>query len=244
MVLRQVYENMNKIPYYNKNYAYDYFPIGKDQCKDPTDLAACKALYDCCGPTKKYCCDNAEKKATCPWQCRYGKVHGVPESLKHCSCSQLLFVARANAYCAVSLLCCIKLCFVLCCIRLCFVSTVLCTVLRTVVRQSDYSGQTCSLTLMAAQALTLMPVQAAQDYVIDGQGVYVTRNSDTYLAGTMELSDNIAYDNGINGLVFHRTYNGVVKRNIIFNNGSTHAAGSHPIINSFQDAFNQFAVAD
>jgi parallel beta-helix repeat protein len=135
MIMRKnkVYNNMNKIPYYNKNYAYDYFPIGKDKCKDATDLAACKTLYQCCGPNDQSCCEDTTKKWACPWQCRYGK--------------------------------------------------------------------------------------ASQDYVIDGQGVYVTRNSDTYLHGTMELSDNIAYNNGINGLVFHRTHNGVVKRNIVFNNG-------------------------
>jgi len=135
MIMRnnKVYDNMNKIPYYNPNYAFDYFPIGKDKCKDASDLAACKTLYECCGPTKKWCCNDDKKKAACPWQCRYGK--------------------------------------------------------------------------------------ASQDYVIDGQGVYVTRNSDTYLKGKMELSGNVAYDNGINGLVFHRTHNGVVKQNVIFNNG-------------------------
>lgn len=35
----------------------------------------------------------------------------------------------------------------------------------------------------------------------------------------MELSDNIAYGNGINGVVFHRTDRGVVKRNTVYDNG-------------------------
>jgi len=35
----------------------------------------------------------------------------------------------------------------------------------------------------------------------------------------MELNDNIAYDNGINGLVYHRTDRGFVQRNKIYNNG-------------------------
>ena len=54
-------------------------------------------------------------------------------------------------------------------------------------------------------------------------GVYVTRNSDTYLKGKMELSGNIAYGNGINGLVFHRTFRGFVKKNIVFDNGEVAA---------------------
>lgn len=51
------------------------------------------------------------------------------------------------------------------------------------------------------------------------QGVYVTRNSDTYFYGQMELSDNVAYGNGINGVVFHRTDRGVVQRNTVYDNG-------------------------
>ena len=57
------------------------------------------------------------------------------------------------------------------------------------------------------------------DYIIDGMGVYVTRNKDTYKHGQMELSDNIAYDNGINGLVYHRTDRGFVQRNKVYDNG-------------------------
>jgi len=59
----------------------------------------------------------------------------------------------------------------------------------------------------------------SQDYVIDGQGVYVTRNSETYRIGKMEMSDNEAYLNGINGLVFHRTFRGFVKSNVLYDNG-------------------------
>lgn len=114
MTRNTVHGNVNKIPYYNPNYAWDYSPIGGLDCGS---YAACEAgLVE-----------------GCPWQCRYGKV--------------------------------------------------------------------------------------SQDYIIDGQGVYVTRNSQTYFYGQFELSDNIAYDNGINGLVFHRTNNGSVKRNIVYNNG-------------------------
>jgi parallel beta-helix repeat protein len=129
----KVYNNMNRMPYYNPNYAWNYFPIGKQYCTPDEAQTACKALYQCCGPSDQSCCADTTKKYACPWQCRYGK--------------------------------------------------------------------------------------ASQDYVIDGQGVYVTRNSDTYLKGIMELSGNIAYENGINGLVFHRTHNGEVKKNTIWNNG-------------------------
>ena len=105
---------MNKIPYYNPNYGWDYSPIGGLDCGS---YAECEAgLVE-----------------GCPWQCRYGK--------------------------------------------------------------------------------------ASQDYIIDGQGVYVTRNSNTYHYGQFELSDNIAFKNGINGLVFHRTNRGSVKRNIVYDNG-------------------------
>ena len=59
----------------------------------------------------------------------------------------------------------------------------------------------------------------SQDYIIDGSGVYVTRNSDTYNFGSFELSYNECYENGINGLVFHRTNRGVIRQNVIYDNG-------------------------
>lgn len=114
LVGNTVYDNVNKIPYYNPNYEWDYTPIGGEDC---SSYPACEAgLVE-----------------GCPWECRYGK--------------------------------------------------------------------------------------ASQDYIIDGMGVYVTRNADTYLYGRMELADNIAYGNGINGVVFHRTDRGVVRRNTVYGNG-------------------------
>lgn len=50
-------------------------------------------------------------------------------------------------------------------------------------------------------------------------GVYVTRNKDTYLHGQMELADNTAFGNGINGVAFHRTDRGIVRRNTVYGNG-------------------------
>lgn len=49
-----VYDNVNKIPYYNPNYAWDYSPIGGLEC----------ASYSAC---------EQEVIEGCPWQCRYGK---------------------------------------------------------------------------------------------------------------------------------------------------------------------------
>lgn len=115
MIMRgnTVHDNINKVPYYNPNYAWDYSPIGSEDC---SSYPECEA-----------------GNSSCPWTCRYGKAY--------------------------------------------------------------------------------------QDYIIDGMGVYVTRNKDTYPYGKMELSANIAYRNGINGVVFHRTNRGIVKDNIVFDNG-------------------------
>ena len=49
-----VYDNINKVPYYNPNYAWDYSPIGG---------------YDC----GSYAACEAEEVDGCPWECRYGK---------------------------------------------------------------------------------------------------------------------------------------------------------------------------
>ena len=59
----------------------------------------------------------------------------------------------------------------------------------------------------------------AQTYIIDGSGVYVTRNTDTYKHGRMWLKDNKAYNNGINGLVVHKTDRAHVVGNVIWDNG-------------------------
>ena len=50
-------------------------------------------------------------------------------------------------------------------------------------------------------------------------GVYLTRNSDTYKHGRFELSYNKAYENGINGLVVHKTDRASVIQNVIWDNG-------------------------
>ena len=59
--------------------------------------------------------------------------------------------------------------------------------------------------------------------VVDGSGVYITRNVD--YEGTFELKNNISFDNGINGLVVHKTTHAnvtvKVENNRIFDNGRT-----------------------
>ena len=50
-------------------------------------------------------------------------------------------------------------------------------------------------------------------------GVYVTRNQDTYAHGWMWLNHNKAYNNGINGLVVHKTDRVQVIGNVIWDNG-------------------------
>ena len=59
----------------------------------------------------------------------------------------------------------------------------------------------------------------AQTYIIDGSGVYVTRNKDTYHHGRMWLKYNKAFNNGINGLVVHKTDRALVIGNSLWDNG-------------------------
>ena len=58
-----------------------------------------------------------------------------------------------------------------------------------------------------------------QTFIIDGSGVYVTRNSGSYFHGWFELSDNVCYGNGINGLVVHKTDRVYVRSNVLYDNG-------------------------
>lgn len=56
--------------------------------------------------------------------------------------------------------------------------------------------------------------------IIDGQGLYVTRNNDTYLHGVMRFENNIAFNNGYGGVVYHKTNRGVLVNNLVFMNGA------------------------
>lgn len=61
---------------------------------------------------------------------------------------------------------------------------------------------------------------ADQDYIIDGSGVYMTRNKE-YTHGWFYLANNISFNNGINGLVIHRTDRAYVVNNTSYLNGAT-----------------------
>lgn len=66
-----------------------------------------------------------------------------------------------------------------------------------------------------------------QDYIIDGSGVYITRNNagspgqtQPYVHGWFYFANNITYGNGINGLVVHHTDKTIVSNNLAFMNGT------------------------
>ena len=60
---------------------------------------------------------------------------------------------------------------------------------------------------------------ANQTFIIDGSGVYVSRNAESYAHGWFEISENVCYGNGINGLVVHKTDRALLWGNVLFNNG-------------------------
>lgn len=87
--------------------------------------------------------------------------------------------------------------------------------------------------------------------IIDGSGCYITRNNDRGTGGNDEnpngqyegyfyFANNIAYGNGINGLVVHKSDNSIVVNNTIYNNGATplsegrQAAGGITVNNSVE----------
>jgi hypothetical protein len=62
--------------------------------------------------------------------------------------------------------------------------------------------------------------KAASTYIIDGSGIYLTRNSQFYAHGKFLIANNVAYGNGINGVVVHYTDHVLVRDNTIANNGT------------------------
>jgi parallel beta-helix repeat protein len=82
--------------------------------------------------------------------------------------------------------------------------------------------------------------KAESTYIIDGSGIYLTRNSEFYGHGRFLVADNVAYGNGINGLVVHLTDRVSVKNNTIANNGTVPLTASRQkvsglVINHSQD---------
>ena len=60
-----------------------------------------------------------------------------------------------------------------------------------------------------------------QTFIIDGSGVYITRNSQSYLHGWYLLTRNTCFGNGLNGVVVHKTHRAIVTHNVIYDNGQT-----------------------
>src|SRR5580700_5189366 len=62
--------------------------------------------------------------------------------------------------------------------------------------------------------------QADSTYIIDGSGIYLTRNIQSYAHGRFLVANNLAYGNGINGMVVHYTDHVTLRNNTIANNGT------------------------
>lgn len=62
--------------------------------------------------------------------------------------------------------------------------------------------------------------KAESTYIIDGSGIYLTRNSQFYAHGKFLIANNVAYGNGINGMVVHYTDRVILRNNTIANNGT------------------------
>ena len=75
--------------------------------------------------------------------------------------------------------------------------------------------------------------------IIDGQGLYVTRNRQTYLHGRMRFENNIAFNNGFGGVVYHKTDRGEVVNNLVFMNGAYPGLSNYTgmTLNSANDVF-------
>jgi parallel beta-helix repeat protein len=81
---------------------------------------------------------------------------------------------------------------------------------------------------------------ADSTYIIDGSGVYLTRNLQSYSHGKFLIANNVACGNGINGLVVHYTDRVILRNNTIVNNGtvplsSGRQKNSGLVINHSQD---------
>jgi lysophospholipase L1-like esterase len=61
--------------------------------------------------------------------------------------------------------------------------------------------------------------QTEHTEIVDGQGIYTTRNNDTWLAGSMLIENNLSVNNGINGIVYHQTPRGIIRNNTVYKNG-------------------------
>ncbi len=72
----------------------------------------------------------------------------------------------------------------------------------------------------SASPLSIPMAQAESNYIIDGSGIYLTRNTSPMRMANFSVANNVAYGNGINGMVVHYTDHVILKNNTIANNGT------------------------
>jgi parallel beta-helix repeat protein len=74
-------------------------------------------------------------------------------------------------------------------------------------------------------------------FVIDeGTGIFLTRNSDTYAHGYIQISNNISAYNGASGIVCHKTFRSIIEHNTTYKNGTTNDSAAGGIgINNVDD---------
>jgi parallel beta-helix repeat protein len=66
------------------------------------------------------------------------------------------------------------------------------------------------------------PTKTFVTMVIDeGSGIFLTRNSDTYLSGKFRIANNIVSNSGAGGITVHFTNRTLVANNTVFKNGTT-----------------------
>jgi Putative Ig domain/PEP-CTERM motif len=77
---------------------------------------------------------------------------------------------------------------------------------------------------------------ASQDYILDGQGLYVTRSDPAY-TGTFLMENNVCINNGKNGINFDHSTNAkcIIRHNTMYHNGS------HNFIQNEHDGPNRVA---
>jgi hypothetical protein len=74
-------------------------------------------------------------------------------------------------------------------------------------------------------------------FVIDeGTGLFLTRNSDTYAHGYIQVSNNISSFNGASGIVCHKTNRAIIEHNTTYKNGTTNDSSAGGLgINNVDD---------
>ncbi|WP_203258841.1 T9SS type A sorting domain-containing protein [Hyunsoonleella ulvae] len=58
----------------------------------------------------------------------------------------------------------------------------------------------------------------------EGSGIFLTRNKNTYVHGSMLIANNLSYKNGASGIVCHHTNRATIEHNTVFDNATTNHA--------------------